>query len=81
MSGGIKDESDENEITSVRHIQKSSTTTAGLKFFKLAQAAFQSKDLNSAKMNIQIALNTDAKNPEYLDLLSRIDAEIAKRKK
>lgn len=74
-------ENDENEITAIRRIEKTSTTTAGAKFFKLAQTAFQSKDLNSAKMNIQIALNTDVKNPEYLDLAHRIDADIVRKKK
>lgn len=72
---------DENETTSIRRIEKTATTSAGAKFYKLAQAAFQTKDLNSAKMNIQIALNTDAKNPEYLDLAHRIDADIARKKK
>jgi DnaJ-class molecular chaperone len=77
----INDDSDENEITAVRRIERTATTTAGQKFFKLAQAAFRSKDLNAAKMNIQIALNTDSKNPEFLDFLHRIDAESMRKKK
>ncbi len=87
QSGGSRPSSspgegpDENEITSIRRVEKTSTTSAGLRFFKLAQAAYQKKDLNSAKMNIQIALNTDSKNPEYLDLLSRVESEILKKKK
>lgn len=76
-----EDPFDDNEITAVRRKEKTTTTTAGLRFFKMAQAAFQSKDLGAAKMNIQIALNTDPHNPEFLDLESRITAEIIRKKK
>jgi DnaJ-class molecular chaperone len=74
-------EKDENEITAVRVKEKTAVSSAGLRFFKLAQAAFQARDLNSAKMNIQIALNTDAHSPEFLDLAHRIQVEAEKKNK
>jgi DnaJ-class molecular chaperone len=68
----------EEEITAVTQKAKSPAASAGIRFFKLAQAAFQSGDLNSAKMNVQIALNADPKNPEFLALLHRIDIKSGK---
>lgn len=68
----------ENIITSVTHKTKSPAASAGLRFFKLAQTAFQAKDFQSARMNAQIALNTDPNNPEFLALAERIENEIKK---
>ncbi len=74
-SGGDKNE---EEITAVTHKTKSPAASAGIRFFKMAQTAFQSGDLNSAKMNVQIALNADPKNPEFLALLHRIEIKAGK---
>lgn len=72
---------DTDEITAVRKKEKTTTTGAGVRFFKMAQASFQARDYKTAKMNIQIAMNTDATNPEFMDLAHRIDAELKKIQK
>jgi len=69
----------ENIITSVTHKTKSPAASAGLRFLKLAQTAFQAKDYQSARMNAQIALNTDPNNPEFLALVERIENEMKKQ--
>lgn len=74
-SDGIEDE---NEITAVRPRPATSVTPAGIRFFKLAQAAYASKNFPAAKMNLQIALNTDPHHPEFLQLLERVESEIKK---
>ena len=72
---------DEDAVTSVRQKASGPTASAGNKFFRLAASAFSTRDLTSAKMNIQIALNTDPKNPEFIQLLQRIETELKKAKK
>ncbi|MBN8554267.1 MAG: J domain-containing protein [Deltaproteobacteria bacterium] len=69
---------DENAITSIRPRPTGATAGAGSRFFKLAQTAFAARDFQSAKMNIQIALNTDSSNPEYLNFSQRIETELKK---
>lgn len=71
---------DENAITAVRQKPVGPATNAGIKFYKLAQTAYQSRDFASAKMNIQIALNTDPKNPEFLQLAARLESEAGRKK-
>lgn len=72
---------DENEITAVRQKPQGAATSAGLRFYKMAQTAYSSRDLAAARMNIQIALNTDPKNPEFLQLSQRIDNDLARAAK
>jgi DnaJ-class molecular chaperone len=69
----------DDEITSVR-FKRSTPSPVGTKFFKLAQAALQSGNLPSAKMNIQLALNTDPENREFLQLSQRIESGLKKPK-
>lgn len=69
---------DQNEITAVKPKVEGNMSTAGSRFFRLAQAAFTSRDLQAAKMNIQIALNADPYHPEYLELDERIKMELQK---
>ncbi len=69
-------EEDENAITSVQRKASGTISGAGVKFFKMAQTAVASRDYVSAKMNIQIALNADPNNPQYLQLNERIQSEL-----
>jgi curved DNA-binding protein CbpA len=71
---------DENAITAVRKKPAGPATTAGIKFYKMAQTAFHSRDLATAKMNIQIALNTDPKNPEFLQFAERLESELGRKR-
>lgn len=71
---------DENAITAIRRKPVGAATTAGLKFYKLAQTALNSRDLAAARMNIQIALNTDPKNPEFLQFAERLESELKRKK-
>ncbi|MDB5037841.1 MAG: heat shock protein DnaJ domain protein [Bacteriovoracaceae bacterium] len=69
----------DDEVTSVK-FKKSATSPSGMKFFKLAQTALQSGNLQSAKMNIQLALNTDPENRELQQLSQRIETSLKKPK-
>jgi curved DNA-binding protein CbpA len=80
-SSGANAEQDDNAITSVRRRPTGATVGAGTRFFKLAQTAYAAKDFQSARMNIQIALNTDPANPEFLTLSQRVESELKKAKK
>jgi len=77
--GGGSETVDENAITGSK--RKAAPSAAGQRFYKLAQTAFSSKDFQSARMNIQIALNADQGNPDFLQLSQRIEAELRKPKK
>jgi DnaJ-class molecular chaperone len=59
---------------------KPSAPSAGDKFFRLAEKAFANGDMNSAKMNIQIAIGSDAENLHYQHLKAKIDAASPKKK-
>lgn len=78
LSGEIP-ETFEDEITAVK-FKKASASSAGTKFYKLAQAAFQSGNLSAAKMNIQIALNSDPQNSEFTQFLARVESQIKSKK-
>lgn len=69
----------EDEITSVR-FKKSTPSPVGQKFFKLAQTALQTGNLSAAKINIQLALNTDPDNRDFRQLLNRIESGLKKPK-
>lgn len=77
----IDDEEDEEDvITSVRRKPDWATGNQqpGNKFYKLAEAAYYSRDYKSALMNIQIALGTDETNAKYKNLKDRIEFELNK---
>lgn len=75
------DDSDPNLVTVVKEKPTGPRVTAGARFFQLAEKAYSTKDLTSAKMNIEIALNTDPTNPQYLHLRHRIQADLNHLKK
>ena len=53
----------------------------GDRFYQLAAQAFQNKDFPSAKMNIEIALNAENENQKFLQLKTKVDLELQRRKK
>jgi DnaJ-class molecular chaperone len=65
-----------NTITSAK--AKTPGASAGQRFFKMAQGAAAQGQYQAAKMNLQIALNADPNNQEFLHLLSRIEAQMKK---
>lgn len=76
MHGG-KSNDDPNATTAI----KTGVSSTAEKFFRLAQQAIAGRDLNSAKMNIQIAMNADPDNLHYKHLLAQIENEIKNKKK
>jgi len=67
----------QNSTTNVAPKRKNSP---GDRFFNLARQAFKADDLRTAKMNIQIALTSDASNPIFLHLEQKIDVGLNRRK-
>jgi len=77
----IAESRDLNEITAVRKKEKGATVNSAMRFLKMAQSAFSMGDLNSAKMNIQIALNADPTDPDINYLNQKILAEVSRKSK
>lgn len=75
------DGEDENAITSVQRKPEWANTNPGDKFYKLAEKAFNSGDIRSANMNIQIAVGTEPSNPKYMKLKDRIQQQMPEQKK
>ena len=71
---------DEDAITSVKRKPDWAASGPGEKFYKLAETALQSGDVNSANMNIQIAIGTEPSNPKFMKLKDKVAVEVEKRK-
>lgn len=63
---------DENEITGIQSNETKKANFPGRKFYELAQKALLAKNMNAAKMNIQIALGAEPTNRQYKELQKRI---------
>lgn len=77
--GTSVDQQGQEDITTFR-TRKTNTSSPGYKFLKLAQAALQSGNLQSSKMNINLALNMEPENQEFLQFFKRLDGHIKKGK-
>lgn len=70
----------EDADTGARKKSEPSQSAPANRFFKLAQAAFQSKNFAAALMNIKIAINADPENLLLKDFLIRVENESKKAK-